>query len=197
MQHWFTLHTKPNAEYQVAATLNRRGLETYLPEYRAGRSAASSQTKPFFPCYLFVKLDLDEVGISTVRWTPGLRRIIAFDDQPLPLPDEAIEFIKRRLESGMYDDLPRQRFQPGEPVRIIDGPFAGMEAIFERATNPAERVQVLLTLLGRVNRVSVELADLSPAPADSQEQSPEPAAKRPRRTRGHGRQVNYGTGIKE
>lgn len=191
MDQWYTLYTKPNAEYQVADTLKRHGIETYLPEYRSGRSLATSQTKPFFPCYLFIKIDLDEIGISTVSWTPGLRRIIAFDDQPLPMPDELIEFIQRRLESGMYDDLPRQRFEPGEPVRIIDGPFAGMEAVFERATNPAERVQVLLTILGRANRVSVELADLAPAPADSQGESPEPAAKRPRRTRGRGRYINY------
>ena len=145
MENWYTLHTKPNAEYQVATALQQRGLQTYLPELETVNPKRGRLKKPFFPCYLFMRVDFDCVGFSSVQWTPGLRRVVAFDHQPVPLPDEAIHLIRRRLgEIEASGGLPLHSFEPGETVRITDGPFRDMLAIFDRPTSSYERVQVLL-----------------------------------------------------
>lgn len=191
MEQWYTLHAKPNKEYQVATTLQRRNLQVYLPEIeaanaRAGRKFAGRKVKPFFPGYLFVNVDFEAVGLSNLEWIPGLHRIVAFDGCPVPVPGEVIDLIRYKLGEGeAVGGWPEHTFQPGDTVRIIDGPFRGMLAIFDESTTPAKRVQVLLSILG-ASRVQVDVADLEKVDAEA------PAPKRrPRRTRGRGRRINY------
>jgi transcription elongation factor/antiterminator RfaH len=189
MEQWYTLYTKPNAEYQVVTTLQKRGIQTYLPEIELPKDRRARDRKPFFPCYLFIKVDLRVVGLSRVRWTPGLRRIVAFDDWPVPLPDGVISLIQRKLgELNAAGGRPAHVFRPGDTVRITDGPLQSMLAIFEGPTTPAERVQVLLTFLGQARRASVPVTDLEKAPSEAEVSVP----KRPRRTRGRGRRIQNG-----
>jgi transcription elongation factor/antiterminator RfaH len=161
MEEWYTLHSKPNAEYQVARALSRRGIETYVPEIEAakkrqGRARQGRTHKPFFPCYLFMRVDLEQVGLSQIEWTPGLRRIVALDERPSPLPERAIELIRAKLEGiNAVGGWAAPPFEPGETVRITDGPFKDLLAIFEGPCSPARRVQVLLNFLGQVSRAHV------------------------------------------
>jgi transcriptional antiterminator RfaH len=161
MENWYVLHSKPNAEYQVANALKGRGIQTYLPEIEAPKARLGRKRQPFFPCYLFVRVDLEAVGLSQVQWTPGLRRIVAFGDRPTSVADEVIDLIQRRLgEMEASGGLTGHTFMPGDTVRITDGPMQGMLAVFERPTTPSERVQVLLTFLGQANRARVPVTDL-------------------------------------
>lgn len=187
MEQWYTLHTKPNAEYQVATVLQRQGREIYLPEIEASKASQGRKSKPFFPCYLFLKTDFELVSLSQVQWTAGLRRVVASGDRPVPVPEGVIDFIRHRL--GEINDgggWPAHTFKPGDTVRITDGPFREMRAIFEGPTTPSERVQVLLTILGHARRVHVESADLEKVLSSAEG----PIPNRPRRTRGRGRRIN-------
>jgi transcriptional antiterminator RfaH len=186
MKQWYTLYTKPNAEYQVAATLQRRGIETYLPEIETPKVQQIEGKEPFFPCYLFAKVDFEKTGLSQVGWTPGLRHVVAFGERPVPLPDQVIDLIRHKLEiTNTKGGRLVPSFQPGDQVRITDGPLQGMLAILTGSTAHTDRVQVLLTFLGHVSRAHIPVADL-------QRVSPEaetPAVKRLRRTRGRGRRI--------
>jgi transcriptional antiterminator RfaH len=185
MEFWYTLYTKPNAEYQVATSLQKRGIQAYLPEIESSKSGRK-QRKPFFPCYLFIEIDFETVGLSQVQWTPGLRRVVAFDDHPVPLSDGVIDLIRRRLEEmETAESWPAHTFQIGETVRVTDGPLQGLLAIFEGPSAPTQRVQVLLNFLGQVSRAHLPVNDLGKAPPEAQT----PLPKRPRRTRGHGRRI--------
>jgi transcriptional antiterminator RfaH len=125
-----------------------------------------------------------------VQWTPGLRRVVAFGDRPVPLPDEVIDLIRRKLEGlNAGGGWPVHTFQPGETVRITDGPLQGLLAIFEGPSKPSERVRVLLTFLGQAKHVNLPAADLEKAPPETGA----PAPKRPRRTRGRGRRIKTTT----
>ena len=187
MENWYTLHTKPNSEHQVAVALRQRGLETYLPEMEDPKTRRQRKTRPFFPCYLFVKVDFEQVGLSRVQWTPGLRRVVAFDDQPVPVPEEVITLIRQQLgEIEAAGGWPAVRFKSGEAVRITAGPFKDMVAIFERPTSSAERVQVLLDILGRASRTEVATTDLQKASPQAAERL---RPRRPRRSRGRGRPI--------
>lgn len=188
MEQWYTLHTKPNAEYQVVAALQQRDVQTYLPEMEIPRGRRKGRgKKPFFPCYVFSKIDFEVVGVSQVQWTPGLRRIVSFGDRPVPLPDEVIGLIRHRLgEVEANGGWPIHTFKSGDTVRITNGPFRNMLAIFEGPTTPSERVQILLDILGHASRVQIDVHDLEIVSDGTQA----PQLQRPRRTRGRGRRIN-------
>lgn len=186
MEKWYTLHTKPNAEYQLAAALRERYIHTYLPELIDPEGGSGQVSKPFFPCYLFSQIDFETTELSQILWTPGLRRIVSFDEQPTPVPDEIIELIQKKLsEFAVAGGRVAPPFNPGDTVRITDGPFQDMLAIFEGPCTPAERVQVLLDILGRASRVQLNLTQLEEVTAAA----PEPLPERRRRTRGKGRRI--------
>jgi len=189
MEHWYVLHSKPNAEYQVAGALQARGIQTYLPEIETSKARPERKRRPFFPCYLFVKVDLGEIGLSQLRWIPGLRRIVAFDDRPVPVSHEVIDLIRDKLELvNSTGGWSAHTFQPGDAVRITQGPLQGMLAVFEKPTTPAERVQVLLKFLGQASRLWLPSTHLEKAPAATQSRTANPP-RRSRRTRGGGRRI--------
>jgi len=143
--------------------------------------------KPFFPCYLFAKIDFEVIGLFQVQWTPGLRYVVTFDNQPVPLAAEVIELIQDKLgEIEARMGRSAHNFKPGETVRIMTGPFQDMLAIFEGPTTPSMRVRVLLNILGQASRMQVSVAAIEKAPAATEALAPQ----RPRRTRGQGRYIS-------
>lgn len=152
MKHWYVLHTKPHKERQVAEHLRGlqgRSVEVYMPIVPAPRvNPRAARERPYFPCYLFARADLDEIGTSALQWTPGLRRLVEFGGQPAIVPDSFVFEIKRRVnyicEAGglIFDGLVH-----GAAVKITSGPFAGYEGIFDSRLSGSERVRVLLTLI--------------------------------------------------
>ena len=183
MEAWYTLYTKPNAEAQVARTLMARAFTVLLPLLP---SRQSERLQPLFPCYLFVRCDLAEVGIDNLQWIPGLRRILYFDGRPARVPDAAIEVIQtgvREIEAA--GGLPAHHFKPGDTVVIDEGPLAGLRGIFQGPVGPAERVRILIHLLGNTNRALVPVAALRAVDADAA------GGARRRGTRGRGRRIHY------
>lgn len=186
MEQWYCLYTKPGGEQQVAATLAALDLPTYLPIVKHAVRTSRSGDVLLFPCYLFVKINWQQTKVATVRWAPGVRRIIGNGDHPIPLPDQFIDTIEERLANlAAKGGLFAQQFQPGEPVRIKSGPFADLEAIFDGPTSASQRVQILLKILGAANRVTIDLGALEKIPAARVQ----PTDKQPRRTRGKGRPI--------
>jgi transcription antitermination factor NusG len=193
MEQWYTLYTSPNAEHRVASSLEEREIEVYLPKVRRSEKNTRGKFIPFFHCYLFIHIDLDKTASSLWQWTPGLRYIVGFDGEPLPVPDLTITLIQHKLEElNKRLCQPQPQFKPGDIVRITNGPFAEMAALFEGPSKPSERVIVLLNFLGQISRVRLNAADLENA---SHLPSPTTTApqKRPRRTRGHGRYIHTHT----
>lgn len=162
MQNWYVIQTKPRKEKQVGSVLERQGIQVYLPLVRVRRvNPRASPVAPFFPGYLFARADLASVGVSALNWVPGSVRLLGFDGEPALVPDVVVEHIRRRVS-----DLDRQYelgsgpFQPGDPVRIISGPFRDLEAVFDRTLSPTGRAMVLVKFLGRIVRGQVDLAVL-------------------------------------
>lgn len=150
-QVWYTLYTKPLKEMQVESLLQARDVETYLPLVRVRpTNPRAHKIKAFFPRYLFARVDPAQTGPSALNWTPGLVRVVGFGGEPAVMPDAAIVRIRGRLaeleEGGWLDP---EGFRPGERVRVVEGPFAELEAVFDRRLSPGGRCRVLLSFLGR------------------------------------------------
>ena len=185
MKNWYALHTKVNYERKIAHILLQKDIETFVPVTKFG-PAGQERIRPFFPGYLFMHLDLETANPTHWQWTPGVRRIVTYGQEPIPVPEEVIIFIKQKLHELASKKGRRSfDFEPGDIVRIKDGPFEDMVAIFEKETSPEGRVQVLLNALNRSVRLSLTGSDLEKV---SKEANGLPT-KRPRRTRGRGRPI--------
>jgi len=71
---------------------------------------------PFFPGYLFVRTNLQHVSLSRINATPGVIRLVAFDDDPQPVPSDVIEMLYERL--AHFDQARVQPFEAGDIVRV-------------------------------------------------------------------------------
>lgn len=183
MEAWYALYTKPNAEAQVARALMARGVTVLLPLLPP---QPDGRLRSLFPAYLFVRCDLSVVGLATLQWTPGLRRILSFGGQPAVVPDEAIQMIEAGLrEIEAAGGVLKHRFKPGDSVVIDSGPLAGLRGVFQGPVGPAERVRILVRFLGETNRMQVPVAALRAAGDDTFE------PPRRRGTRGRGRHIHY------
>jgi transcriptional antiterminator RfaH len=159
MEHWYALYTKPKKELQVNALLKGRGIETYLPTVRRKvRRRDRPARKVYFPCYLFACIDFTVVPRSSIAWMPGIRRIVSTGGQPAVVSAEIVDLIRRRLndvEEVGYGNLKR-----GDRVRITSGPLRDLDAVFDQPLSAADRVRVLLDVMGRMTPVDIDPADI-------------------------------------
>jgi len=160
---WYLIHCQPRKErYASRALESQLGLCTFLPEYKT-RLRGEIRTTPFFPGYLFVQADLQQVPLSRINATPGVIRLVAFGDDPQPVPLHVIEMIYERL--ARFDQVHLQLFQPGDIVRVKrEGLLQDLEMIFLGPVTSGHRVAVLLNLLGRLKEVHLDIEVLEKVP---------------------------------
>ena len=156
-QPWYVIQSKPRKESQVSAYLKSQGLEVFYPTLKVQPvNPRASTIRPLFPRYLFVQADLDEVGMSALQWVPGAIGLVEFDGVAAPIHDAVVKAIRRRVqEIREVGGLTFDGLEQGDRVLITDGPLKGYEAIFDLRLSGSERVQVLLEMLGRQMRVTV------------------------------------------
>lgn len=164
MLHWHLIYTKPNQEPLVNRQLEARDLEVYFPvlQFERGHRRGIG-LEPFFPHYLFVKVDLLSSHATGLRWLAGVRKIVEVDNQPVIVPEAVIESLHQRLDPMMKRVLRKSEwlFQPGQKVYITDGPFKHFSAVFQRGLSGEQRVQVLISFLGSTVRTSVNVDHLA------------------------------------
>jgi transcriptional antiterminator RfaH len=151
---WYAIQTKVNREKEVEKRLADLHLEVFLPWMRTRRRIGSRfqwVLVPLFPGYLFCRLDMILSGKSA-RYLPGVRDFLTFGNRIAEVGAEIIQRLRDRCPNGVaaIDSITAK---PGDVVRINEGPFSGLEAIFERALKGSERVAVLLDILGRQTRL--------------------------------------------
>ncbi|HEY7168377.1 MAG TPA: transcription termination/antitermination NusG family protein [Candidatus Binatia bacterium] len=151
---WYAIQTKVNKEKEVERRLTDLHLEVFLPWMRTRRRIGNRHQwvlVPLFPSYLFCRLDLLESG-KAARYSPGVRDFLKFGSHIAEVGEEIITALRERCPDGIAHIEPLA-VKPGEAVRIKEGPFTGLEAIFEKALKGSERVAVLLEILGRQTRI--------------------------------------------
>jgi len=155
---WYALQSKPNQEQLLWYQLELNRIETYLPLLSVRPvNPRARKLVPYFPGYLFARLDWHSQSFSSVAWLPGMRRIVAFDGEPASLPEHLIAGLRARVEQANQEQTdPLSGLQRGEPVLVKAGPFAGYEAIFDTRLNGGERARVLLRYIASL-QVSLEI----------------------------------------
>jgi transcription antitermination factor NusG len=159
---WYAIYTLANHEKRVADEIGARGIERYLPLYRSVRRWKDRRVeleRPLFPGYVFAHLPLsDKLKVLQV---PSVVRFVGFNGQPTALPDGEFEILRAGLaEHARVEPCPF--LTVGRRVRIVAGPFAGLEGILQKRKN-SMRVVVSLLLIQRSLRVDVDITHLGPA----------------------------------
>jgi transcription elongation factor/antiterminator RfaH len=153
---WYALRSKPNREKEVQKRLTDLRIEVFLPWLRTRRRRRGRiqwVLVPLFPGYLFSRLDL-EVSGKTARYIPGVKDFLKFGSHVAEVSQQIIDELRLRCPGGVAEIDPL-KIAPGEVVRIQDGPFAGVDAIFQTALKDSERVAVLLEILGRQTKLEL------------------------------------------
>jgi len=159
---WFLVRSKPRQESVALTHLARQGYESYLPLFateKLVRRKSIVVQEPMFARYLFVRLDTTGQGQSwsPIRSTVGVSELVCFGSRPARVDDALIATLREREIAQQAD--PITLFAHGDSVRITEGAFVGLEAIYQM--NDAEgRAMVLLDLLSKPVAMTLDAASL-------------------------------------
>lgn len=159
---WFLVRSKPRQEAVALTHLARQGYESYLPLFTTEKLVRRKPTvvqEPMFARYLFVRLDTSGQGQSwsPIRSTVGVSELVCFGSRPARVDAALIATLREREMAQQAN--PDALFNAGDSVRITEGAFAGLEAIYQM--NDAEgRAMVLLDLLSKPVAMTIDAASL-------------------------------------
>lgn len=172
-KRWYVVHAYSNYEKQVKAMLEERirlhELEDsfgdiLVPteeviENRDGKQRRSE--RKFFPGYVFVEMEMNDETWHMVNQTP---RVLGFiggtPEKPAPIPKHEAEAILRRIDDSSEAPRPKTLFEPGETVRIIDGPFADFDGVVEEIDYEKSKLKIAVLILGRSTAVELDFGQV-------------------------------------
>ena len=157
---WYALRVKPHKEHTVYKLLRSRDVDVFLPLVNViPVNPRSAKVRPYFPGYMFVYADLKELGNNALSWIPGTHGLVNFGGDPTPVPKVLIEQLQQRLsEIELAGGIALEGLEQGNRVRIISGPLAGYEGIFDIRLEGKDRVQILLAFMSNhLQRVKIDI----------------------------------------
>ena len=168
-KRWYVVHVYSGFEHQVVRSLTDRikfkGMEDHFGEIlvpteeviemRGGQKRKSD--RKFFPGYVLVQMEMNDETWHLVREVPKVMGFIGgSSDRPAPVPDREAEKILDRIREGTERPRPKILFEPGEVVRVIEGPFADFNGVGEEVNYEKSRVRVSVLIVGRSTPVELE-----------------------------------------
>ncbi len=174
-KEWYVIHTYSGFEGRVKASLEERikalGLEekigkVLIPtedvvEIKEGKKRMS--TKKFFPGYVLVEMALDNEVQQLVKETPKVTGFLGGGELPSPLPMKEVKHLLQQLDEGVAPSSEKSRFDDGDSVRIIDGPFLGFNGVVDEVNADQEKVKVLVSIFGRSTPVELSFLQVEKA----------------------------------
>jgi len=167
--NWYVVHTYAGFENKVKATIletvSKLALQDKIGQIlvpteevlsiKAGKKRKSQ--RKFFPGYIIVEMKMDDDTWHIVKDTPKVTGFVGGSISPTPLSDEEVKAILKQAEEGAVAQAqPKQAYQKGDKVRVIDGPFSSFIGTVEDV-NPAHgRLRVMVSIFGRSTPVELE-----------------------------------------
>ena len=170
---WYVVHAYSGFENQVMRLLRERieraGLQERfgqilvpteeVVEMRSGQKRKSD--RKFFPGYVLVQMAMDDETWHLVKSVPKVMGFIGGSrDQPAPITDKEADTILQRVQEGTEKPRPKVLFEPGEVVRVIDGPFNDFNGVVEEVNYEKSRLRVAVLIFGRSTPVELEFGQV-------------------------------------
>ena len=175
-KRWYVVHAFSGFEKQVMRTLLERielsGLEDKfgeilvpseeVVEMKAGKKRRSE--RKFFPGYVLVEMELDESTWHLVKETPRVMGFIGGKaDKPAPITDKEADLILQRVQDSEETPRPKTMFEPGEMVRVTDGPFNDFNGSVEEVNYDKSKLRVAVSIFGRSTPVELDFTQVEKA----------------------------------
>ena len=172
-KRWYVVHAYSGYEKKVAIALQERidlndMQESFgdvlvpteeVVEMRAGQKRKSE--RKFFPGYVLVNMELNDASWHLVKDTPRVMGFIGGKaDKPAAITDKEAELILQRMDDSVEAPKPKTLFEPGEMVRVIDGPFNDFSGTVEEVNYEKSRLQVAVLIFGRSTPVELEFGQV-------------------------------------
>lgn len=175
-KRWYVVHAYSGYEKRVMNTLKERielhqmqdlfG-EVLVPteevvEIREGKKRKSE--RKFYPGYVLVHMEMNDESWHLVKNTPHVLGFIGGTaGNPAPITESEANEILSRVESGVDKPRPKTVFEPGEMVRVIDGPFADFNGVVEEINYEKNKLQVAVQIFGRTTPVELDFTQVEKA----------------------------------
>lgn len=172
-KRWYVVHAYSGFEKHVKRSLQERVKraamedqfgEILVPteevvEMRGGQKRKSE--RKFFPGYVLVQMEMNDATWHLVKECPKVMGFIGGTaDKPAPISDREAAAILQRVEDGVEKPKPKTLFEPGEVVRVVDGPFADFNGVVEEVNYEKSRLQVAVLIFGRSTPVELEFSQV-------------------------------------
>ncbi|MCM8765268.1 MAG: transcription termination/antitermination protein NusG [Candidatus Omnitrophica bacterium] len=168
MKKWYVVHVQTGSEKRVKQALEntvaQNALQDYIDEIfipteqvsevRSGKRRVSE--RKFFPGYILVHMELNEITYLAIRRTVGVTGFIGLGRNPTALSDEDVQKIFKRVEETKTKPSPKVVFERGEQVRISDGPFVNFSGTVEEVSPEKGKLKVSVSIFGRATPIELE-----------------------------------------
>ncbi len=173
---WYVVHAYSGFEHQVKRSLEERIRRANMEEkfgdvlvpteevveMRQGQKRRSE--RKFFPGYVLVQMLMDEESWHLVKDVPKVMGFIGGTaDKPAPISDKEADTILRRVQEGAEKPKPKVLFEPGQMVRVTDGPFNDFNGVVEEVNYDKSRLRVAVLIFGRSTPVELEFGQVEKA----------------------------------
>jgi|TARA_B100001059_G_scaffold229656_1_gene262558 transcriptional antiterminator NusG len=123
--------------------------------------AKRSTERKFFPGYVLVQMEMNDETWHLVKEVPKVLGFIGgSSDRPAPITEVEANRILQRVEEGVDKPQPKVLFEPGELVRVTDGPFNDFSGVVEKVNYEKNRLQVAVQILGRSTPVELDFGQV-------------------------------------
>lgn len=172
-KRWYVVHAFSGFEKRVQNSLKERielaGMqdmfgEILVPteevvEMKSGQKRKSE--RKFFPGYVLVEMSLSDETWHLVKETPRVMGFIGGKaDKPAPITKKEADAILQRMDESEEAPKPKTLFEPGEMVRVTDGPFNDFNGVVEEVNYEKSRIQVSVLIFGRSTPVELEFGQV-------------------------------------
>jgi len=168
-KRWYVVHAFSGYENTVKKSLHERieraGMEDYfgevlvpteeVVEMKGGQKRRSD--RKFFPGYVLVEMEMTDETWHLVKDVPKVMGFIGGTaDRPAPISQKEADAILNRVQEGVDKPRPKVLFEPGEMVRVVDGPFNDFNGVVEEVNYDKSRLRVAVLIFGRSTPVELE-----------------------------------------
>ena len=172
-KRWYVVHAYSGFEAKVKLSLmeriSRAGMEDMfgeilvpteeVVEMRAGSQRRSE--RKFFPGYVLVQMEMTDETWHLVKDVPKVLGFIGgTGDRPAPITEKEADALLQRVQEGVEKPRPKVLFEPGEVVRVVDGPFNDFNGVVEDVDYEKSRLKVSVLIFGRSTPVDLEFAQV-------------------------------------
>jgi transcriptional antiterminator NusG len=167
-KHWYIIHAYSGFEQKVAESLRTRAQafgfadrigQILIPteevvELRNGKKVTSKRL--LYPGYVLVEMEMDDELWHAVKSTPRVTGFVGGGTKPVPLTADEVNAVLYRQASSQERPRPKLKFEKGETVKIIDGPFTNFSGRVDEVNTERNTLRVMVTIFGRSTPVELD-----------------------------------------